>query len=727
MEDAAKDNQLRIAKIRKSQNRGPTDSIWNQMSSGSRLGLTRIIGELYSSAQGWVVLAIIGIIIGIIAAFINIVTEWLSDIKTGHCTVGFYLNREFCCSGYEEDELCREWRTWAPFSPANYLIYVIISTLLAFVSAFIVYSFAPYAAGSGISEIKCIIAGFVMKGFLGARTLVIKSLTLPLAIGSGLSVGKEGPSVHYATCVGNTVASRFEKYRNHSAKLREILCACTAAGVAVAFGSPMGGVLFSLEEISATFQLKTMWRSYFCSLVAIGALAMMNPFRTGQLVLFSVKFDYKWQSFEVFYFLLIGVLGGVYGIVVSKWNFRAQAFRKKYLGKYAVEEATFLAFITAILCYFNRFLRIDMTESMQLLFRECNAVQSLGEDSLCNPRHRAKLIVSLLYAIIVRTLLVIISYGSKVPAGIFVPSMAVGALMGRFVGAIAEAIHQQFPTAAIFSQCPPEGPCIIPGTYAFLGAASALSGIMNLTVTVVVVMFELTGALNYILPTMIVVGATKAVSERWGKGGIADQAIWFNGYPYITNKEELHGNAMVSAAMTTDVTTLPDSGLSIQQINTIIENSPHPSYPIVDEQGYLAGYVNRDRLSASLRPLLTQAPDRYVDFTSAEQEDGMGSVKLQAITFKAPIVCAPSDKLHSIIEVFTKLGPRVIYVQQNDLFKGLVTRKDVLRYKFKSEHVLFPKDTAPVDEMDKKIWESMQEAGRLLQRAFHTLRTWRSE
>jgi chloride channel 3/4/5 len=119
--------------------------------------------------------------------------------------------------------------------------------MLSFIAAVLVKSFAPYAAGSGISEIKCIIAGFVMKGFLGAWTLLIKSIALPLAIASGLSVGKEGPSVHFAVCTGNVISRFFGKYKQNASKTREILTASAAAGVAVAFGSPIGGVLFSLE------------------------------------------------------------------------------------------------------------------------------------------------------------------------------------------------------------------------------------------------------------------------------------------------------------------------------------------------------------------------------------------------------------------------------------------------------------------------------------------------
>jgi chloride channel 3/4/5 len=86
-----------------------------------------------------------------------------------------------------------------------------------------------------------------MKGFLGAWTLLIKSIALPLAIASGLSVGKEGPSVHFAVCAGNVISRFFSKYKQNASKTREVLTATAAAGVAVAFGSPIGGVLFSLE------------------------------------------------------------------------------------------------------------------------------------------------------------------------------------------------------------------------------------------------------------------------------------------------------------------------------------------------------------------------------------------------------------------------------------------------------------------------------------------------
>jgi chloride channel 3/4/5 len=233
----------------------------------------RTIAEAYDAGQAWIVVTLVGAAIGLNAAFLNIVTEWLSDIKLGYCTTAFYLNESFCCWGAEGG--CPEWKHWGGgFWPLNYLLYILFAALFSFTAARLVKSFAPYAAGSGISEMKCIIAGFVMKGFLGATTLFIKSIGLPLAIASGLSVGKKGPSVHYAVCTGNVISRFFDKYRRNAAKTREILSASAAAGVGVAFGSPIGGVLFSLEEMSNYFPLKTLWRSYFCALVATAVLAV---------------------------------------------------------------------------------------------------------------------------------------------------------------------------------------------------------------------------------------------------------------------------------------------------------------------------------------------------------------------------------------------------------------------------------------------------------------------
>lgn len=692
--------------------------------SQGKVGWRRWVWEAYDAAQGWVVVSVIGVAIGVNAAFLNIVTEWLSDIKLGYCSTGFYLNESFCC--WEAESGCDEWHPWSYYWPFNHIIYTLFATLFAFVAARLVKSFAPYAAGSGISEIKCIIAGFVMKGFLGFWTLLIKSITLPLAIASGLSIGKEGPSVHYAVCTGNVISRYFPKYRRNAAKTREILCATAAAGVAVAFGSPIGGVLFSLEEMSSYFPLKTIWRSYYCCLVATAVLAGMNPFRTGQLVMFTVRYDRDWHYFEVIFYILIGIFGGLYGAFVMKWNLRVQAFRKRYLSKFPILEACLLALGTALICYPNMFLRIDMTESMEILFHECEGAHDY--DELCDRRVQWRMIFTLFLATAIRIFGVIISYGCKVPAGIFVPSMAIGASFGRMVGIMVQVLQERFADAALFSSCRPDVPCITPGTYAFLGAGAALSGIMHLAVSVVVIMFELTGASTYILPTMIVVGMTKAVGEWCGRGGIADRVIWFNGFPFLDKEEHTFG-VPVSQTMTANPTTLPAAGLTIADVEAVLGETKYQGFPIVEDvdSKVLLGHIGRTELRYALDRAKKEqlvsphakcffapqdaprtsigTPGPAVTFDDMDATSGQMSVDFSKFVDPTPLAVHPRIPLETVMELFKKLGPRVILVEHRGRLTGLVTVKDCLKYQFQVEAHDNPRDDSAQKEKQERVWD----------------------
>merc|ERR1719400_120139 len=121
-----------------------------------------------------------------------------------------------------------------------YIFYVIWALVFASLAASLVRMFAPYACGSGIPEIKTILSGFIIRGYLGKWTFLIKAVAIILAVSAGLSLGKEGPMVHIACCTGNILAHLFPKYGRNEAKKREILSASSAAGVALAFGAPVG-------------------------------------------------------------------------------------------------------------------------------------------------------------------------------------------------------------------------------------------------------------------------------------------------------------------------------------------------------------------------------------------------------------------------------------------------------------------------------------------------------
>lgn len=150
-------------------------------------------------------------------------------------------------------------------------------------------------SGSGVPEVKTILSGFVIRGFLGTKTIILKSIGLVFSIASGLAVGKEGPFVHLATCVGNVSCRLFKKYAENDLKRRQILSAASSAGVGLAFGSPIGGVLFALEEVSYYFLPHQLFRIFFCALMSALFLVFYNPYGRGNIVLFEVSYSSNWM------------------------------------------------------------------------------------------------------------------------------------------------------------------------------------------------------------------------------------------------------------------------------------------------------------------------------------------------------------------------------------------------------------------------------------------------
>ncbi|KAI8343231.1 chloride channel [Chlamydoabsidia padenii] len=571
------------------------------------------------------------------SALIAIVTNWLSDIKLGYCSNAWWLNKKFCCWEMEEEhDVCALWVPWSDALHLGHDVYVVTWLF------------------------------YVMWATLFATTCAY----LTMAVASNLSIGKEGPSVHMACCVGNVISRSFQKFRSSKAEMREILTASSAAGVAVAFGSPIGGVLFALEEMSTTFPNRTMWKSFFCAMIATIVLQAMNPFRTGKLVMFQVSYDREWHFFEYLFVVVIGIFGGLYGALVIKYNIMVAELRKKYLKDFPVAEAAFLAFVTSLIAFPNVFMRLDMTEIMGILFRECEGAEGENYAGLCQESQVARILFLLFVATLLRTLGTIATYGAKVPCGIFVPSMAIGATFGRMIGLIVKSWHLANPDFFLFSSCRPDMPCITPGTYAFLGAAAALCGVMRITVSVVVIMFELTGQITYILPTMITLMVTRAVGDWFGPGGIADRYIRLNGYPFLDSEDHVFG-VPVSHVMQDNVTVMTANGMTFADIDDILESTNYRGFPVAH-----AATICRFRSDSNDLEVLTDTTndDGYIIRGSSENVDFGPYVD------QTPLTVHPQLYLETVMDMFKQLGPRVILLEQRGKLIGLVTVKDVLKY-----------------------------------------------
>ena len=270
-----------------------------------------------------------------------------------------------------------------------------------------------YAAGSGIPEIKTILSGFVIRGYLGSWTLAVKAVGLALSVASGLSLGKEGPFVHIASCVGNILSRFFRKYDRNEGKRREILSAACAAGVAVSFGAPVGGVLFSLEEVSYYFPPRTMLRSFWCAMIAALTLKVLNPFGSGKIVLFAITYDRDWHSFELLGFVALAVFGGVYGAMFCKANVAWTKYVRNgtSLKAHPILEVALVTFTTTAISFYNPWSKMGGTELISELFSECYKDDRLSGLCVTQPAQVFPLVGSLLLALALKAALTTVTFG----------------------------------------------------------------------------------------------------------------------------------------------------------------------------------------------------------------------------------------------------------------------------------------------------------------------------
>ncbi|KZT42536.1 clc channel [Sistotremastrum suecicum HHB10207 ss-3] len=717
-------------------------------------------GKIISSLDrlmGWFIVSIIGFLTASISFMIVRSEMWLFDLKEGFCEERWWKSKAFCCSIPQGDfdllvsargETCPQWRTWAHTFTAStgeeswvieYASYTIVALALALLSSFLTINLtasssfitskdsavlasdvqgqksAPevppkrrvmyYAAGSGIPEIKTILSGFVIHGYLGGRTLFTKAVGLSLSVASGLSLGKEGPMVHIACCVGNIVSRFFQKYETNEAKRREVLSAASAAGVAVAFAAPVGGVLFSLEEVSYFFPSKVI---FFCAMIAAVTLKVLDPFGTGKLVLFQVTYDKPWHAYELPLFLVLGVFGGVYGAYFSKLNFRWSKYVRNgtWLRTHPMMEVFLVTLVTTMFGFLNPYTRMGGTELVYNLFAECRMNDTHEGLCLDTPEHAKSLIAAIAVALVVKGMLTIVTFGIKVPAGIFIPTLGVGACFGRIVGLTVQYLQWKYPDHVIFSVCHGDRDCVLPGIYAMVGAAATLSGVTRTTVSLAVIMFELTDTLSYTVPVMLSILVAKTVADALEPKGIYDLVIDLSQLPYLDSKHQhLWGDLEVIDATDQHVPVIhADQENTVESLNELLQSvlasgEEDVGFPVIRESSdgpRVVGYLGANELEHALS---LAADDEYgnVRFRSMGEvrrpsrssprssvyDTPVGPDRLDFTLYmdQAPLTVQTHSPLELVQQMFVKLGARYIMVTRGDgTYEGVIEKKTWLAF-----------------------------------------------
>lgn len=484
-----------------------------------------------------------------------------------------------------DPDTCSEWVTWSEFFknntlhkaiPVDFLIYVSLTILLAYLACVItlttritsylsgitsngnivgsdarngkhtsessfhsssssddtsdhnVHARVIYtASGSGVPEVKTILSGFFIRRFLGTYTLFAKTITLILAIASGMALGKEGPYVHLATCVGNIMSRFFPYINNNDLMKKQILSASASSGVALAFGSPLGGVLFILEEINNYLPSHQLFQVFFCAIISTLFLKFLNPYGTGKTVLFELEYNSDWQPIELVFFILIGICGGIFGAAFVKFihwwtkNFRSLSFIKDK----PIFEVCCISLLTGVVTFWNPYTKQAAAELVLDLATPCpKFVTGTLNLALC-PQTESMYIhelKSLTFALITKIVLTFVTFGLKLPCGIYVPSMVIGSLFGRITGMLLSLMNYKVDL----------------GIYSMISAGAFMAGVTRMNITLVTILFELTSSYTYVLPIAIAIAVANWMGSILETNSLYESLLILNDYPFMSSETE---------------------------------------------------------------------------------------------------------------------------------------------------------------------------------------------
>jgi chloride channel 7 len=353
--------------------------------------------------------------------------------------------------------------------------------------------------------------------------------------------------------------------------------ACGAAsGVAAAFGAPIGGVLFSLEEGASFWSTNLTWRCFFCAMTTVFFLFVVNTAKhsfghSDSTAMFSFGEFFSLQGeqsnyavWELFSFLLMGCLGGLLGAIFNSFTEILFRWRSKYiLHRPAARYAEILA-ISAMMSGLSLFiswswskctpLPVDMegwsdqerTLVTQLVPLYCddeteyNEVASLfltdSDNAIRQLFHFREIgdhtndytfsTPALLLFFIQYFVMACVTYGTAVPAGMFVPSLLSGAAFGRLIGHL---LHKLDAAHGTFADS---------GTYALMGAAAITSGIARMTISLTVMVLEATGDMQYVLPLMLTVLTARFIGNIFTEG-IYDMHIHSRNLHFLDEDESI--------------------------------------------------------------------------------------------------------------------------------------------------------------------------------------------
>ncbi len=517
-----------------------------------------------------------------------------------------------------------------PASPWGWGI-IFVPVIGAFFVAYLVKNFAPEAKGHGVPEVMDAI--FYNKGIIRPIVAVVKSLASAISIGTGGSVGREGPIVQIGSSFGSTLGQFIKMSQWQRATL---IGAGAGAGIAATFNTPIGGLLFAIELIVPELSVRTFVPVAIASSTAtfIGRIFFGN---VPSFVIpgFDVSVKHITNPYLLVSYIGLGLLAGVVSAIFIKSIYATEDLFDDMKGSYYTKHM-FGMLLQGILIY----LLLKTTGHYYVAGVGYSTIQDILMGTLLNPYF-------LLLLVVLKLLATSLTLGSGASGGIFSPSLFIGAAIGGMYGSF---IKMLFPHMAVS-----------PTEFAVVGMAGTIGGITGGAITSIVMVFEMTRNYNVIIPVIITVAIADGLRRVMSPDSIYTRKLTRRGHliPEIFHMNTLM-TKRVKNVMENRVIGIQQS-MTVEEVLETFSNSGVLSFVVLDGE-HIKGVV-------SIKELF-----KAIDITT----------KIQDIVSKHYIIVHENDVIFDVIARMkhNKSPMALVCSNQNDCslisdVVGIITKEEI--------------------------------------------------
>ena len=483
---------------------------------------------------------------------------------------------------------------------------------------------APGSSGSGMSEVKAVLARVPMP--LTLRLAAVKWLSATTILAAGFPLGREGPTVQIGAALANQLSYWFPTSPEHR---RQLIAAGAGAGVAAAFNAPIAGVLFVVEELLQDVSGITLGTAILASFVA-SAVARIGGSHSWNLDFEAHLSNTIHNSFsvpEIPFYLLLGILAGGLGLVFNRGVLLSLAFYRRFFHVALPWRVGLAGLVVGI-----------ALATLPSVFRDNAGVRQL----LISGRADWQLV---LLVFVVKFGAIVFVTGSGAPGGLLIPSMTLGSALGYLVGTFG---HHVLSVGS-------------PSTYTYVGMAAFFCAVSRVPITAVILVFEMTSDFNLVMPLMIGVVTAYLVAEKLEAGSLYDRLLEANGIylDEISKSAAPWTELTATQVMQSRVETL-SADLSLAAALQVCSQSSHRTFPVMAE-GRLVGILSQrdlvDRGSHGTNPPLTVAD----------------------LMTRSPVTAEPEDTLAHLLHLLDRYSLRSLPIVDGRKLVGIVTRSDIIR------------------------------------------------